>query len=168
MRRGLNILAIVVLVITIAAAGAVLYGIKTLAPQVVSVTASVTPADQARDTFDAVIAQYGDGLFGGRVFGDVSALEAENCSFVTYAVRLKNNGFFPAEWISLDVTPLAGEAGGDVLQLENGGANVLYAGAQGDLAVTLLTTLNPPQQERTVEIVCYVFGRKQTVRVQAE
>jgi len=164
MRKGLNILAIIVLAVTIAAAGAVLYGMKTLMPQVVSVTANVVPAGQAQDMLDTVRRQIDDGLFSGRVFGETDALNAQNLSFVTYTVRLKNNGFFPAEWISLDVTPLEG----DVLQLENGGANVLYAGAQGDLSVTLLTTLNPPQQERTVEIVCYVFGRKQTVRVQAE
>jgi len=167
MRRGLNILAIIVLVLTIAAAGAVLYGIKTLTPQVVGVTAHVMPAGQAKETFDAVVSQIDDGLFAGRVFGDTAQLDAERCSFVTYTVRLKNIGFFPAEWISLDVAPITGDAGGDVLQLENGGANVLYAGAQGDLSVTLLTTLNPPQQERTVEIACYVFGRKQTIRLQA-
>lgn len=164
MRKGLNILAMIVLAATVAAAGAVLYGMKTLMPQVVSVTASSVVAAQAQDTLDAVRRQIDDGHFAGRVFGETDALDAQNLSFVTYTVRLKNNGFFPAEWISLDVTPLAG----DVLQLENGGANVLYAGAQGDIAVTLLTGLDPAQQPREIGIECYVFGRKQTASVSAQ
>ena len=56
----------------------------------------------------------------------------------------------------------------DILQLENGGANVLLSGTQGDLSVTLLTAHNPAQQERTISMECYVFGRKQTLRVQAQ
>ncbi len=164
MRKALTILAIAMLVVTIAAAGAVLYGIRTLTPQVVSVTAAVTPAAQEEAAFDAVRAQLDEGLFGGRLFAQEASASAEECTFVTYTVRLKNNGFFPAEWISLDVTPLEG----DILQLENGGANVLLSGTQGDMQVTLLTKRNPAQQAREITLECYVFGRKQTIRMQAE
>jgi len=150
--------------VTIAAAGAALYGIRTLTPQVVSVTTTVIPAEQEAAAFDAIRAQLDDGLFGGRLFAQEAPAQVEGYSFVTYTVRLKNRGFFPAEWISLDVTPLEG----DVLQLENGGANVLLSGTQGDMNVTLLTSLNPAQQARMITVECYVFGRKQTVRVQAE
>ncbi|MBR5288581.1 MAG: hypothetical protein IKU34_08355 [Clostridia bacterium] len=163
MRKGLTILAIVMLVVTIAAAGAMLYGIRTLTPQVVDVTAAVVPAAQQKAAYDAIRTQLDEGLFGGRLFSQ-EIPDAEDASFVSYNVRLKNRGFFPAEWISLRVAPLEG----DVLQLENGGANVLLSGSQGDMNVTLLTTLNPARQARTITIECYVFGRKQTVSIQAQ
>ena len=90
-------------------------------------------------------------------------MKAEGCPFVTAPVRVKNRGFFPAEWISLDVQPAEAQDGGDLLVLNNAGANVLSAGSQGDLSVTLLTTLSQPLVPRTIEVTCYVFGRKQTV-----
>lgn len=168
MRKGLTILTIAALVVTILAASAVLYGIRTMVPQVMSITTTVTPAAQEAEIFDAVCAQIDDGLFAGRVFEEGALPDAQDCAFVTYTLRLKNSGFFPAEWISLEVTPLTEDEQGDWLQLENAGANVLYAGAQGDLHVTILTTLDPAQQERTIEVTCYTFGRKQTLRLQAE
>lgn len=168
MRKALTYLAIAALVVTIIAAGAVLYGIRTMTPQAVSITATVTPAAQEAETLDALRAQIADGLFAGRVFQEGTLLDAQDCAFVTYTVRLKNSGFFPAEWISLEVAPLTDGEQGDWIQLENAGANVLYAGAQGDLHVTILTTLDPAQRERTIEMTCYTFGRKQTLRMQAE
>lgn len=168
MNRILKALAIIMLVLTVAGAGAVLYGIRTLSPKVVSVVPVVTPAVKAQEMFDAIMGECADGLFAGKVYGETDGLSAEECSFVTYSVRLKNEGFFPAEWIALNVSALAMDAGRDVLVLDNGGANVLPAGETGDLAVTLLTTIAEPQPPRTVEITCYVFGRKQTVRVQAQ
>ena len=164
MRKGLTILAIIMLAVTVAAAGGMLYGLKMMTPQVVSMTATTTAATQEAATYDAVRAQIDDGLFGGKVFIQEGMPEAEACSFVTYTVRLENKGFFPAEWISLDVTPLEG----DILQLENASANVLLSGTQGDVHVTMLTTLEPAQRERMITMECYVFGRKKTVRVQAQ
>ena len=164
MRKGLTILAIIMLAVTVVAAGVMLYGIRTMTPQIVSVTSTVTAAAQEAATFDAVRAQVDDGLFGGKVFAQEGISDAEACSFVTYTVRLENKGFFPVEWLSLDVTPLEG----DILQLENASANVLLSGTQGDVHVTMLTTLEPAQRERTITLECYVFGRKKTVRVQAQ
>lgn len=168
MRKGLTILAIAALVVTIAAAGVVLYGMKTLTPQVVSVSAVVTPAVQESATLETLRAQLGDGLFAGRMFRKGELPDAQDCVFVTYSVRLKNSGFFPAEWISLDVMPALEGEQGDWLQMENGGANVLYAGAQGDLRVTILTTLDPAERAREIKVECYVFGRKQTIMTKAQ
>ena len=164
MRKVLTILAIIMLAVTVAAAGVMLYGIRTMTPQVISVTTIAAPAAQAADAYDTVRAQMDDGLFGGRLFAPEGIPEAEACSFVTYTVRLENKGFFPVEWISLDVTPLEG----DILQLENASANVLLSGTQGDVHVTILTALEPAQRERSITLECYVFGRKKTIRVQAQ
>ena len=110
----MKILAILALVATIAGAGAVLYGINTLRPQVVQTAASEMRAQDAADTFAALVSQLEINTFGGKIFGGTGDLRAEECTFVTYTVRLKNRGFFPAEWISME---LLEPAEGDVLAL---------------------------------------------------
>ena len=160
MYKAMKILAIGVLIVTIAGAGVVLYGIRTLAPVVAQVQVTVTPAQEAQDIFDGVLAQVSDGTFTGRVFSASAAPEAEDCAFVTYTVRLANRGFFPAEWVSLDMHPIEG----DLLQLDNVQANVLAGGSQGDIAVTILHAGDGAQTQRGYTIQCYVFGRKITLQ----
>ncbi|MFR6026375.1 MAG: hypothetical protein ACLUMK_07540 [Christensenellales bacterium] len=58
MGRFMKILAILALVATIAGAGAVLYGINTLAPQVVQTAANVTEAQSVADTFDDMVTRW--------------------------------------------------------------------------------------------------------------
>lgn len=159
MYKAMKILAIVVLIVTIAGAGAVLYGIKTFSPMVEQVFVTVTPAEQAQDIFDGVLAQVGSGTFTGRVFAQPGQLDSQKCTFVTYTVRLSNKGFFPAEWISLDVTPVQG----DVLQLDNVQANVLSGGSTGDIAATILHAGDTAQTQRSYTIHCYVLGQKITL-----
>ena len=129
MGRCMKILAILALVATIAGAGAVLYGINTLRPQVVQTAASETRAQDAADTFAALVSQLENNTFGGKIFGGTGDLRAEECTFVTYTVRLKNRGFFPAEWISMELLePAEGDVlalnattlAGKLLQLSNG------------------------------------------------
>lgn len=168
MRKTLNALAIVVLAVTVLGAGAVLYGMNTLKPQVIQASCTITPAQDARDVFDQALEQVAQGVFAGEQFSQTLSLNAEDCRFATYTVRLHNRGFFPAEWIALKVQPASAQAGEDILVLENAGANVLPAGAQGDMAVTVLTTIADPQPPRTIELTCYVFGQKQTVHIQVE
>ena len=71
-------------------------------------------------------------------------------------------GFFPAEWVSLDVVPVASTDGGgeDVLQLADPGAYVLAAGSRGDLSATVLTTIPQDALSRHVRVTCYVLGRE--------
>lgn len=155
----MKVLAIVVLIVTIAGAGTVLYGLNTLSPVVELAQANATPASQAQDIFDGVMGQVNHATFTGRVFAQPGALNSEDCTFLTYTVRLRNRGFFPAEWISLDVTPIEG----DVLQLDNVQANVLGAGSRGDIAATILHAGDASQTQRAFTVTCYVFGRKITI-----
>lgn len=159
-RQALRITAIIVLAATLAGACVVLYGMKTMAPQVEQAWVTATPAVQAQEMFDAALAAAAQGTFDGRLYGDTAGLDAQNCTFLTYTVRLKNRGFFPAEWIALTVTPVHRENGRDVLALAQGGANVLTAGSRGDLSVTILTEGDASETQRTVEVSCYVFGKK--------
>lgn len=160
----MKVLAIAMLIVTIIGAGAVLYGINTLAPVVEQTQVVATPALQAQEIFDGVMSQVSRGTFTGRMFSQTGTLSAQDCTFLTYTVRLKNNGFFPAEWVSLDVQPIEG----DVLQLDNVQANVLARGSQGDIAATILHVGDTSQAQRAFTIHCYVFGRKITLEGTAQ
>lgn len=81
----------------------------------------------------------------------------EDCTFLTYTVRLKNKGFFPAEWISLELTEAAQN---DVLILPDDSRHMLAAGSMGDIQVTVLNRTNQPDTARTLRVTCYVFGQK--------
>ena len=157
MGRVMKALAIIVLLVTIAGAGTLLYAVNNLSPAVVQQSVLVTPAQQAQEIFDAAADQLASETFTGRVFADASGLDAQNCAFVTYTVRLENKGFFPAEWVSLDIHP-AGQA--DVCQLDNYSANVLASRTQGDIAATVLTSSDAADAPRAYTITCYVFGQK--------
>ena len=156
MGRIMKVLAIAVLLITIAGAGALLYAVNNLSPVVVQAGVVATPAWQAQDVFDAAAAQLVNETFRGRVFGDAAGLTAQDCVFLTYTVRLENKGFFPAEWVSLDMHP----EDGDVCQLDNYSANVLGSRTQGDIAATLLTSTDGTNTQRSYTVTCYVLGRK--------
>lgn len=159
MYKAMKTLAIAVLIVTIIGAGTVLYGINTLAPVIEQTSVLATPAAQAQNIFDSVMAQTGKGTFTGRMFSQPGMLDANNCTFLTYTVRLANKGFFPAEWVSLDVHPVQG----DLLQLDNVQANVLASGSRGDLSATILHEGDAGQTQRSYTINCYVFGRKITL-----
>lgn len=155
-------LAIVVLLITIAGAGALLYAVNNLSPVVVQASVMATPAQQAQEIFDQTAAQLTSETFTGRVFGDTMGLDAKDCTFLTYSVRLENKGFFPVEWVSLDIHPQADETAQDVCQLDNYSANVLASRTQGDIAATVLTRGDGAKTQRTYTVNCYVLGEKIT------
>lgn len=163
-------MAIAMLVVTVAGAGVVLYALTTMEPQVESISVAVTPADQVADTFDAVLTQVENGTFSGRQYTSAEDLLAQDCAFITYTVRLKNMGFFPAEWISLTVAPQqsADGASRDVLQLGDDHAYVLTTGSRGDLTATILRTGDAGDTARALTISCYVFGQKVELTVQSE
>ena len=162
MGRIMKVLAIAALLVTIAGAGALLYAVNNLSPVVVQTNAVLTPAQQAQDIFDVTAAQLANETFTGRVFGDTSGLDAADCTFVTYTVRLENKGFFPAEWVSLDIRPAQSESAQDVCQLDNYSANVLASRTQGDIAATVLVRGDAANAQRTYTVTCYVLGQKIT------
>lgn len=164
MYKAMKALAIVVLIVTIAGAGAVLYGMNTLEPVVEQASVLVTPASQSQDVFDSVMTQVNKATFTGRVFAQPGLQDSGACTFLTYTVRLKNRGFFPAEWVSLDIQPVEG----DLLQLDNVSANVLASGSRGDINATVLHQGDASMTQRNYTINCYVFGRKMTLQGTAQ
>lgn len=170
MNRVFSVLAIAALVLTVAGAGVVLYGINTMTPQVESVNVLCTPAVQAQETFDALLEEMALGTFSGRQFAAAEGLGAQDCTFITYSVRLRNKGFFPAEWISLQVSPQQSEDGAqsDILQMGDHGAYVLGAGSRGDLHATILHAGDASHTARQLTVTCYVFGQRVQFEVQAQ
>ncbi len=156
MYKAMKALAIAALIVTILGALAVLYGINTLSPVVEQATVTATPAAQAQSVFDGAMDQIAKGTFAGSLSGESLPETAQDCTFLTYTVRLKNRGFFPAEWISLRVQMQPG----DVLQLANDQANVLPAGGAGDISATILHAGDASNAARTLQVGCYVFGRQ--------
>lgn len=170
MYKAMKALAIAALIATIVGAGVVLYALNTLTPQVEQVVVTATPAVQVQDTFDAVMRQLESGTFSGRVYADPAELNAEDCAFMTYSVRLKNSGFFPAEWISLGFIPREDVQNQtkDYLQIDNYGANVLAGGSAGDISTTILTTIDPQNTVARLEGTCYVLGQETTFTYDVE
>ena len=155
-------LAIAALLVTLAAALVVLYGVQTMTPRVEQTSVLATPAADAQDVFDEALRQIENRTFTGRLIGDAASLSAQDATFLTYTVRLDNRGFFPAEWITLTVTPKPG----DMLQLSDGGGHVLGAGSRGDLSATILCDGSEPDTAREMEVVCYVLGQRVAFTVQ--
>jgi len=161
MGRIMKVLAIAALLITIVGAGTLLYVVNSLSPVVVQTNVTITPAQQAQEIFDVTAAQLANETFTGRVFGDPAGLDAQDCTFVTYTVRLENKGLFPAEWVSLDIHPATDASVQDICQLDNYSANVLASRTQGDIAATVLARGDASKQ-RTYTVTCYVLGQKIT------
>lgn len=159
MGKIMKVLAIVVLLVTIAGAGALLYAVNNLSPVVVQTGVVATPALEAQEIFDQATAQLASETFTGRVFSGAAGLDAQDCTFLTYTVRLENKGFFPAEWVSLDIHPASDGTSQDVCQLDNYSANVLTSRTQGDIAATVLTR-GEGLHKRAYTVTCYVFGQK--------
>lgn len=170
MSKAIKVIAILALIVTIAGALVVLYGVNTLVPQAVQVSVAATPAAQAQDTFDAVMDQVAQGTFHGRILSETGGVTADQAAFLTYTVRLHNKGFFPAEWISVACAPREDVSSDtrDLLQLDNYGANVLAGGSQGDIAATVLTTIDPQKTAALLEVTCYVLGEKKVFQVDVD
>ena len=168
MRGLLRGLAIAALLVTVTGAGVVLYGLSTMEPRVVQVSVTATPAQQAQETFDTVLAQLDDGTFAGTQFSGADGLDAQGCTFLTYTVRLENRGFFTAEWVSLAIEPQQDAEGSDVLQIGGDGAHMLAAGTSGDLSATVLRAGDAGNTARSLSVTCYVFGQRITVQAGAE
>lgn len=106
----------------------------------------MTEAQSVADTFDDMVTRLENGTFGGRIFGGTDDLRAEDCAFVTYTVRMQNKGFFPAEWISME---LVEPKDGDVLALPDDSRHALAAGSVGDMQLTVLRRTDEEEQADT-------------------
>lgn len=154
MKILLRILAILVLVVTIAGAGVVLYALETRIPGVQVVYAVHDPAAEDSSAYESFASAVRDGTYGGRIFEDTIP-DSESCTFLRCTLRLQNRCLLPMEWIEIAVEP--GE--GDILESRDENPHVLSARSSGDLSLQVLSRTDSFPQERTVNITYYLLGR---------
>ncbi len=125
--------------------------------QIVGAGTTVVSADEAMSEFASVREKLSLDAFYGEEFREVEFGEAQNYSFVTVNVRMKNIGLFPMEWVTVTVRPVAA----DILQLPpEGDPPALARLSVGEYGATFLT--QGDGGARTYEISYYVLGRQFT------
>ncbi len=159
MTRFLKVLAILVLVLTLAGAGAAVYAYRHRMPEAVSSSADILSASEREEEKAAWFRQAEDGLFAGTAAENWKDFEDGDLVFWQCTLRVRNDGFFPAEWIALEPQPQAG----DVMILPDAQPKVLGARSEGDLAVTVLCTGEAAAKPRELLLSCTVLGHRETV-----
>ena len=145
--------AIILIVLVLAAVGAIgyLYLKSDLAVSFVSciVTDTVTQADY----FDQLKSQIASSSFVGTLFAGTDLGEADEYQFITYTVHLTNHAFLNAEVIEFRVTPMQG----DVAQIGETVQYSLKSGKSMDLSATILTA-REMHSIREGTVTCYFWG----------
>lgn len=125
--------------------------------QIVGAGTTVVSAAEAMSEFASVREKLSLDAFYGEEFRKVEFGEAQNYSFVTVNVRMKNIGLFPMEWVTVTVRPVAA----DILQLPpESDPPALARLSVGEYGATFLT--QGDGGARTYEISYYVLGRQFT------
>ena len=159
MRLFLKILAVLILVATLAAAGLSTYAWVKRFPVCGGGTVQEIPAAEQAELLKTWLDEAEKNAFPGTVcYRSEEVPEADDSKFVQYTVRLVNSGFFPAEWISVSTE----NTEGDLMILGSGGANVLNAQSEGDMTLTMLCS-SERSTDRELQVTCYVLGEKHTM-----
>lgn len=151
----------VVLVVAAAAFGMYVYANTRL--QVVSVKLETTAATARESEFSALQTAVDHQALTGTAFADSVAGTAEDYSFFTYTIRLRNNGLIDAEMVEVQPVP----ANGDVLAYASldaaqaHGNTVIAAGSEQDVWSVVLTSAQNQQNRqvsRSFKITYYIWG----------
>lgn len=149
--KAAAIISVILLIVCLLGIG-VLYataGMTVESVGVIAVEASTQP-----DLFSQLRQQVESGGVLGTAYTGQSWLDdAENYQFYTYTIRLRNDCFVPADMIEVQVTPMDG----DVLQIGDYTVKQLAARAEGDLQVTILTSIGM-HPVRELMVSYYVWG----------
>ncbi len=159
MRIFLKILAILVLMVTVLAAGTVLYALETRVPEITIIQSRAIPAAEARDSFESLQGQLEAGTCTGHVFREESPV-LENSTFLNLTLRLHNRCLLPMEWIETAVVPEEG----DILEERDERPKVLAAFAEGDLPLRILT--ENENMSRRIRIRYYLLGKAFDTEIQ--
>lgn len=151
--------AILLVVVLIASAAGVgwLYmnaNVVVEATGVMAVDAATQP-----ELFARLRNQVETGRVNGTLFQSGTLGSAEQYQFYTYTVRLRNDCFFTADMVELQVTPMTG----DVLQLGDETARALPARTSGDIQATILTDASM-HSVRELNITYYMWGMPFSLR----
>ena len=159
MRIFLKILAIFVLIVTVLAAGVVLYALETRVPEMTVIQSRAIPAAEAGDSFESLREQLEAGTCTGHVFREASPVP-ENSTFLSLTLRLHNRCLLPMEWIEAAVVPEEG----DILEERDERPKVLAAFAEGDLPLRILTESGT--DSRRIRVRYYLLGKALETEIQ--
>ncbi len=152
----MKILAILVLAVTVAAAGFVLYEVRAMNLEVVATGIDAVPEAEAADYLAMIHTGVRTGTFGGRVFRDG---EYDGEHLVHYHVRVANRSLMPAEWISVRIVPQEG----DILEVLEEEPRVLSARSTGDLLTRVVSTSESTARDLVIEY--WMLGRQRSLTV---
>lgn len=136
------------------------YVIKTSELSVTSGGAVVESAADRSDAFEGIRQMSAVGSDEITMFQNKIEAGAEQYSFVTYTLRLRNLNLLDAEWLQLDITP----ADGDVLMLKPAVEDVAAFNEQL-ITVVLMTDRTTASYTRSATLTYYVYGHPVTIPV---
>ena len=156
MKAIAKFLTVVTLIVLLA--GGYVYWAAAL--QVLPESGLVESAADRVQVFDNIVSTARVGSSDLIVYSDTSG-SAEQYSFVTYTLRLRNMNALPAEWLQLDLTPQQG----DVLLVKASTEDV-PAFSEKLLTVVLLTDRSAASYARSATLTYYVYGHEFSIPVQ--
>lgn len=153
-------LAIILVILVLAALVGVgyLYFTANLTVTFASVTAT-DPMTQT-DVFTQLKNSLENDTFVGTRYSTASLNGPEDYLFYTWAVRLENNSFLPADTVEIQVTPMTG----DVLLYGDPAEHTLAARSSGELSATILTARSMHSVREAI-VTWYVWGLPFSARV---
>lgn len=152
-------LAIFLILLVMAAAGVLLYGLFNADLKVLSKDLQVYSAGQLPEWFQrdrAAVEQ--DALLGTRISNEQLG-DAADYVYRVYTMRVKNSGLVDAEMVELQIAP----EGQDVLYYGENGRVDIKAGETRDITCILLTK-GHTHDVRNIYITYYLWGNPQEVK----
>ena len=153
-------LAIILIVLVLAAVGAVGYLYLKADLTVRFDSCIATAAVTQLDYFNQLKSSIANQSFVGTLYSNAEPDSAENYQFLTYTVSLSNHAFLEADVVEIHITPMQG----DVLQLGDELPHTLPANQSMKLSTTILTT-REMHNVREATVTCYFWGIPFTTRL---
>lgn len=151
--------AILMMVLVLAAAGVVGYGLFHTTLQVIGKDVQVFSAQSQPQQFEQLkVAVERNALIGTRLKNEMLT-GPENYTYQVYTLRVKNPGLVDAEMVEIQIAPL----GKDVLYYGEEGEVVIPAGQTRDLWCVLLTE-GETHAVRNLYITYYLWGHPYEVK----
>lgn len=153
--KGFSIALAVVLALLIICGGVVYFGGALKA----EVYAPSVAAAQQQDAFASVkaIIESGGAPY---LYSQEALASADHYTLVDISISLKNSGFLPAEWLTVEIVPASSDVAVYSIAYP---ATDLPARASASINLKILT--RDAQASRTVFVNYYVFGMKRTCTI---
>lgn len=127
--------------------------------EVIGVGCLATDPLDVPDYYQIMISQDQSGSLLATRFTDAPLPDAVHSKFLTYTVRLKNNGFLKVEAVEVQITPMSG----DLIQLGDTVKHDLNARSTGDIEAIILTE-KESHNIRELTVTYYIWGIPFSVR----